>query len=85
MFWLAYRCDGDPCVIIIKASTLVLARLKASMAVEGIDEHFLEGHELPEGVMRKIPASAVGHLLTGQEAIRILDALTKNPAKRPRA
>ena len=45
MFWLAYRCENDPCVIVIDAKSIVLARLLAAMVVEGIDTHFIEGGE----------------------------------------
>jgi hypothetical protein len=47
MFWLAYRCENDPCVIVIDAKSIVLARLLAAMVVDGIDTHFIEGGELP--------------------------------------
>ena len=43
-----------------RAATLVYARLVASMASEGIDEHFVDGHELPPEMARKIPAGMVG-------------------------
>ncbi len=47
MFWLTYRPENTPCVMIVRAGFLVAARLRASMAVDGIDTQFVEGHELP--------------------------------------
>jgi len=80
MFWLAYRCENDPCVIVIDAKSIILARLLAAMVVDGIDTHFIEGGELPTDVATSIPTSAVGRLLTAKEAERVLDGLV---AKRP--
>ena len=79
MFWLAYRCENDPCVIVINTKSNVFALL-AAMVVDGIDTHFIEGGELPTDVATSIPTSAVGRLLTAKEAERVLDGLV---AKRP--
>jgi hypothetical protein len=40
LFWLAYRQKGIACVLILQASSLISARLKASLQIDGIDEHF---------------------------------------------
>jgi hypothetical protein len=42
LFWLAYRQEGVACVLILQASSLISARLKASLQIDGIDEHFAE-------------------------------------------
>jgi hypothetical protein len=44
-FWLAYRQEGVACVLILQASALISARLKASLQIDGIDEHFANGFE----------------------------------------
>jgi hypothetical protein len=86
MFWLAYRCDGSPCVMIVEAGGVIAARMKAAMVIDGIDQHFIEGHELPGDVARKmIPKASLGRLMTGQEAGRILHAMVKAAPKRRRA
>jgi hypothetical protein len=82
MFWLAYRCENDPCVIVIDAKSIVLARLLAAMVADGIDTHFIEGGELSTDVASSIPTSAVGRLLTAKEAERVLDGLVAKPPTR---
>ena len=61
MFWLAYRCENDPCVIVIDAKSIVLARLLAAMVVDGIDTHFIEGGET-RICRRMTPASTLERL-----------------------
>src|SRR4051812_30851648 len=62
LFWLVYEQEGvGRCVVIEEASSLVIARLKASMAHDGIDSCFVEGHELPGQVSKLKPA--VGRLM----------------------
>jgi hypothetical protein len=83
MYWLAYRAGKDRCVMIVRAKSLVVARLRASMAVDGVDEHFVEGHELTPFMRRCVPARMVGRLLTAKDAERILDRMTKERQGRP--
>jgi hypothetical protein len=45
MYWLAYRAGKDRCVIIVRARSLVFARMVATMTVDGVDKHFVEGHD----------------------------------------
>ena len=55
--------------MIVEAGGVIAARMKAAMVIDGIDQHFIEGHELPSDVARKmIPKASLGRLLTGQEA-----------------
>jgi hypothetical protein len=62
-------------VVIVRASHLIAARLRASFILDGTDAQFVEGHELPLAAARKVPAGMVGRLLTAAEAERILDAM----------
>ena len=75
MFWLAYRQGDTRSVFIVEASALIIARMKATIAVDGIDEHFVEGHALPPAA-RKIPKRMVGRLLSAEEGRGLLEALT---------
>jgi hypothetical protein len=69
MFWLAYRCDGSPSVMIVEAGGVISARMKAAMVIDGIDQHFIEGMSYPGHVARKIiPKTSLGRLLTGHRA-----------------
>jgi hypothetical protein len=71
--------------MIVEAGGVIAARMKAAMVIDGIDQHFIGGHELPGDVARTIPKASLGRLLTGQEAGRILDAMVKPAPKRRRA
>jgi hypothetical protein len=52
LFWLAYRTGETRCVLIVRAHSLAAARLRAALVVDGIDSHFVEGHELPAAVAK---------------------------------
>jgi hypothetical protein len=84
LFWLAYRQDGLARVLILEASSLIGARLKASLQTPGIDEHFVSGFELPRD--QDVPAEAVGRLLSRAEAHQVLKGLEQTiPKKRAAA
>jgi hypothetical protein len=68
LFWLAYRQEGIARVLILQASSLISARLKASLQIDGIDEHFANGFELERE--HNIPAGMIGRLLTQEESRR---------------
>jgi hypothetical protein len=76
MFRLACRQDDTRCVIVVPGTFLMSPRLKASLAVDGIDDQFVEGHELPAAVARQVPERMVGRLLPADEARELLDAMT---------
>ena len=42
LFWLAHRQKGIACVLILQASSLISARLKASLQIDGIDKCFAQ-------------------------------------------
>jgi hypothetical protein len=71
LFWLAYRQDGLACVLILEASSLISARLKASLQTPGIDEHFVSGFELPRE--QDVPTEAVARLLSQAEAHQVAE------------
>ncbi len=76
MFWLAYQTGKTRRVVIVRASHLIAARLRAAPVVEGIEDvAFVEGHELPPAAARKVPAGMIGKLLTAAEAESVLDAM----------
>lgn len=85
LFWLAYRqSDGVACVMIVEAAALIIARLKASLQVPGIDEHFVSGLELPRA--QAIPAAAIGRLLSQAQAHQVVRRLERAiPKKRAAA
>ena len=76
LFWLAYQTAKSRRVVIVRASHLIAARLRAAPVVEGIEDvAFVEGHELPPAAARKVPAGMIGKLLTAAEAESVLDAM----------
>jgi hypothetical protein len=83
LFWLAYRQDGTTRVMIVESPTLILARLMASTAIDGLDAHFALAIELPDG--RAVPKSAIGRLLSEAEAKAILAGLERKIPKKAAA
>jgi hypothetical protein len=61
--------------MIVRAGFLVATRLRASLLVDGIDDQFVEGHELPAAVAKRVPERMVGRLLPPDEARELLDAM----------
>jgi hypothetical protein len=84
LFWLAYRQGGLACVLILDASSLISARLKASLQTSGIDEHFVSGFEFERE--QNVPAKVVGRLLSQAEALQVMKRLERAiPKKRAAA
>ena len=86
LFWLSYRCgNGVPGVVIVKAGTLLEARMVA--AIDGIDNaaEFLEGHELsapeapPNSIGRMLPPDEAHKLVSWSEAEAFRKNLQINP------
>lgn len=75
LFWLSYRVNGHPRVVIQPGSSIIHARLKASMADLADDHTFAEGHELDPKTSRKLPKEAIGRRLSQEEAAELLDHL----------
>jgi len=65
MWWLSFRHGG---VVVIKASSLVHARLLAAQNGLGRASHFVEGYFIDPGRMTPIPDEFVGRMLSPIEA-----------------
>jgi hypothetical protein len=61
-------------------TSLVTARLMASMGADVIDSHFVEGHELLPEMAGRVPTSSVGRLLSADEALELVAAMVKRRA-----
>jgi hypothetical protein len=83
LFWLAYRQKGIACVLILQASSLISARLKATLQIDGIDEHFAKRFELEREL--DVPAGMVGRLLNQEEAEALLKKLEHQIPKKATA
>jgi hypothetical protein len=75
-FWLTYG-DANRVIgaIIIEAPSMLQARTDA--AVRGLDggAPFAEGHPLSAKLMASVPATKIGRMLSGSEAVRLISLL----------
>lgn len=74
-FWIVNRTGDDKCVFVQESGDLLVARLKASMA--GFDGEFVEAHQLDPKMVKLIPKTAIGRVLSLQEADQVLKRLSK--------
>jgi hypothetical protein len=84
-FWLTYR-DSN-CLIgvaIVKAPSLIQARVNASVRGVDADAPFAEGHKLGAELIAAVPSSQTGRLLSGGEAAMPLGRLeSRKPSRAP--
>jgi len=73
MWWLLFRQGG---VVVIKASSLVHARLLAAQSGLGRASHFIEGHFIDPRRMMAIPDEYIGRMLSPLEARRLEELLS---------
>ena len=76
-YWLTYRQGDMGCIMIVRAPSPSAARRKARSAIGGIDDHFVEWHELPPDVAKRVPERVVRRLLSADEARELLDAMAR--------
>jgi len=76
MWWLSFRDGG---VVVIKASSLVHARLLAARNGLGYASHFVEGYFIDPARMMPIPHEYVGRMLSPIEARQLGELLKQEP------
>ena len=76
MWWLSFRGGG---VVVIKASSLVHARLLAARNGLGRASHFVEGYFIDAARMMSIPDEYVGRMLSPIEARQLGELLKQEP------
>ena len=79
MWWLLFHNGG---VVVIKASSLVHARLLAAQNGLGRASHFVEGHFIDPARMALIPDEYVGRMLSPIEARQLGELLQHEPRAR---
>jgi hypothetical protein len=75
LYWLSYRVNGRPRVVVQPATSIIHARLKAAIADLADDQNFAEGHELDPKTAGKVPGEAISRRLSQDEAAELLDHL----------
>ncbi len=76
MWWLLFRDGG---VVIIRASSLVHARLLAAASGLGKASHFVEGNFIDTEHLPPIPSEFVGRMLSPVEARQLVESLNRKP------
>jgi len=76
MWWLLFRHGG---VVLIKASSLVHARLLAAQNGLGRASDFIEGHFIDPGRMMPIAYDYAGRMLSPIEARQLEELLNHEP------
>lgn len=79
VYWLAYRRDGKPIgVVIIGASSLADARMRAAEEEADAGADFSGGYELSPEWARQVATRRVGHMLTMEEAAKLLQQFERS-------
>jgi hypothetical protein len=76
-FWLTYgSADGLIGVVIMEASTLIQARMRATaQGIAGAGAPFAEGHELSANLIALVPPTQIGRMMSGTEAMQLIRRL----------
>ena len=77
LYWLVYRQGKYRTVLIVEDALLPGARLRADVATPGLDDHFVEGHELDDATAARIPATAIGRMMTSEQAAKIIGQIER--------
>jgi hypothetical protein len=86
-FWLTY-CDPSGRLLgvaIMDSASLVHARLRASLSGADGGGDFCEGHQVDAARAMLIPDTAIGRMLTPDEAEKVIRRIARGIRKRPPA
>jgi hypothetical protein len=76
LWWLVFRADEGPFVVIQRGASLIHARMAAAIA--GFETGpFSEGHQLDGKTIRKIPKSLIGKPLSQRQARQLLSKIIR--------
>jgi hypothetical protein len=76
-FWLTYgSADGLIGVVIMEASTLIQARMRATaQGIAAAGAPFAGGHELSANLIALVPPTQIGRMMSGTEAMQLIRRL----------
>jgi hypothetical protein len=78
LFWLCYRKSGRLAgVVIADSSSLIYARLRATLDGTDAGTDYAEGHMLNERLSGLVQRPEIGRMLSPKEAQSILDRFDK--------
>jgi hypothetical protein len=77
MWWLNYLRDNRVQIVIVRAASLVQARMLASVSGLDADATFHEGRELDVPHAKRIPRECLGKVLSRREAEWVLKKLER--------
>jgi hypothetical protein len=75
LYWLVYQQGDVRSVLIIEASSLLGARLRADVDMPGLDQHFVEGFELDGALALRIPEDTLGRMMAAADAANLIERL----------
>ena len=77
MFWLCFKTPEGICVVLQPGSSLVHARMQASLA--GLQPGELkEAHQLDAKLTKRIPKDMIGKCLSQAQAARLLSSIERS-------
>lgn len=84
VYWLCYERSGRSfCVAIVEASSLSVARLRASIEGLGRGGAFSEGHALDARCVASLRSDDIGRMLSPAEAGALLARFEDGPRRPP--
>jgi hypothetical protein len=75
LYWLVYLQGSGYSVLMIEASSLLGARLRADVDIPGLDQHFVGGSELDGALALRIPEETLGCMMAAADAANLIERL----------
>jgi len=80
---LIYQQGDLQTVLIVEASFIGAARVRVDLETPGLDDHFVEAHELDQTLARQIPKCAIDRMMTVADAVSLIEHLDRIPKRPP--
>ena len=82
LFYLNYENDDRRAVAIVRAWSLIEARMRAALAGIDVGLEFVSGVELDEASSQQIPAEMIGRLLDDRDLRRLQRSIVPKKPRR---